>query len=47
MNTENDMKIIHSKLIKLQNDLDDIVSITSDVLTFSEETHEPVHVTRH
>ena len=47
MNTENDMKIIRSKLINLQNDLDDIVSITSGALTFSEEEHTPALVTRH
>jgi len=47
MNTENDMKIIHSKLINLQNDLDYIVSITSGALTFSEEEHNPALVTIH
>jgi len=47
MDTENDMKIIRSKLINLQNDLDDIVSITNGALTISEEEHNPALVTRH
>ena len=47
MNIENDMKMIRSKLINLQNDLDDIVSITSGALTFSEEEHNPALVTIH
>jgi hypothetical protein len=47
MNTENDMKIIRSKLINLQNDLDDIVSITNGALTISEEEHNPALVTIH
>ena len=47
MYTENDMKIIRSKLINLQNDLDDIVSITNGALTISEEEHNPYLVTKH
>jgi hypothetical protein len=47
MYTENDMKIIRSKLINLQNELDDIVSITNGALTFSEEEHNPALVTIH